>query len=75
MVWMKELSDLPLKQAESGPVPRMDDFDTPPEAFGKPTPLDALPCGSKSRSRVFRPLSERLAARFTAVVVLPTPPF
>ena len=40
-----------------------------------PTPLDALPCGSMSRSSVRFSAAATLAARFTAVVVLPTPPF
>src|SRR5512134_3275472 len=42
---------------------------------GKPTPLDAFDCGSRSTSRVGRSAAARLAARLTAVVVLPTPPF
>src|SRR3974390_3138587 len=40
-----------------------------------PTPLLALPCGSRSSSKVFRSAAATLAARLTAVVVLPTPPF
>src|SRR5512141_80550 len=40
-----------------------------------PTPLDALPCGSMSTISVRRSAAAKLAARFTAVVVLPTPPF
>ena len=40
-----------------------------------PTPLEALPCGSQSTRSVRRSAAARLAARFTAVVVLPTPPF
>ena len=40
-----------------------------------PTPLLALPCGSRSTSSVRRSAAATLAARFTAVVVLPTPPF
>ena len=40
-----------------------------------PTPLLALPCGSRSMSSVRRSAAATLAARFTAVVVLPTPPF
>jgi hypothetical protein len=40
-----------------------------------PTPLDAFPCGSQSMSSVRRSAVARLAARFTLVVVLPTPPF
>src|SRR5205814_4358859 len=40
-----------------------------------PTPLVALPCGSASTRRVLRSAVAREAARFTAVVVLPTPPF
>src|SRR6266404_980347 len=40
-----------------------------------PTPLVELLCGSRSSSRTDLPRLPRDAARFTAVVVLPTPPF
>src|SRR5258708_36687793 len=40
-----------------------------------PTPLVELPCGSASMSNVLRSAVASEAARFTAVVVLPTPPF
>src|SRR5439155_24396647 len=40
-----------------------------------PTPLVELPCGSASMSSVFRSAVASEAARFTAVVVFPTPPF
>src|SRR5262245_5537424 len=40
-----------------------------------PSPVDALPCGSMSTSRTRKPSSASAAATFTAVVVLPTPPF
>src|SRR5215471_4751516 len=40
-----------------------------------PTPLEALACGSRSTKSVGRSAAARLAARFTAVVVFPTPPF
>src|SRR5947208_366660 len=40
-----------------------------------PTPLVELPCGSASMSSVLRSAAASEAARFTAVVVLPTPPF
>ena len=40
-----------------------------------PTPVEALPCGSRSAMSVRYPRSARAAPRFTAVVVLPTPPF
>src|SRR5262249_32051310 len=40
-----------------------------------PIPLDALACGSRSTSKVRRSDTANEAARFTAVVVLPTPPF
>jgi hypothetical protein len=40
-----------------------------------PTPLEALPCGSMSTSSTLRSAAAKLAARLTAVVVLPTPPF
>ena len=35
----------------------------------------ALPCGSRSTTRTRKPASASAAPRFTAVVVLPTPPF
>ena len=35
----------------------------------------ALPCGSRSISKTFRFVATRLAAKLTAVVVFPTPPF
>ena len=40
-----------------------------------PAAVDAFPCGSKSIKRTFLFVAARLAARLTAVVVLPTPPF
>src|SRR3954463_5453708 len=40
-----------------------------------PRPLVALPCGSRSTSRTRFSATASEAARFTAVVVLPTPPF
>src|SRR5207248_1791266 len=40
-----------------------------------PRPLVALPCGSRSTSRTLRSCAASEAARLTAVVVLPTPPF
>src|SRR6202030_1250638 len=40
-----------------------------------PTPVLALPCGSRSNSSTFFSAAARAVARFTAVVVLPTPPF
>src|SRR5436190_2246090 len=40
-----------------------------------PTPLVELPCGSASMRSVFRSAVASEAARFTAVVVFPTPPF
>ena len=40
-----------------------------------PSPELALPCGSMSITRVRCSAMARDAARFTAVVVLPTPPF
>src|SRR5213596_1713263 len=40
-----------------------------------PTPLVELPWGSASMSSVLRSAVASEAARFTAVVVLPTPPF
>lgn len=44
-------------------------------ALSIPTPLVAFACGSPSMRRVRCSAAARLAARFTAVVVLPTPPF
>src|SRR5438552_4381307 len=40
-----------------------------------PAPMVALPCGSRSTSNTLRFMAARLAARFTLVVVFPTPPF
>jgi len=40
-----------------------------------PLPMVALPCESRSTSSTRRGAAARAAARFTAVVVLPTPPF
>jgi len=40
-----------------------------------PDAVVALPCGSRSIKRTFLFVAARLAARLTAVVVLPTPPF
>src|SRR2546422_4036884 len=37
--------------------------------------VEALPCGSRSTTRTRAPCRARLAARLTALVVLPTPPF
>ena len=44
-------------------------------AFSTPQPMVALPCGSRSTSSTRRCVAASEAARFTAVVVLPTPPF
>ena len=43
--------------------------------FSMPQPMVALPCGSMSISSTLRRVAANEAARFTAVVVLPTPPF
>src|SRR5260221_11500554 len=40
-----------------------------------PSPVLALPCGSKSMTRTRFPTAASAVARLTAVVVLPTPPF
>ncbi|KAF5035162.1 hypothetical protein DSECCO2_588490 [anaerobic digester metagenome] len=40
-----------------------------------PSPLDALAWGSQSMTSTRRSMAAREAARFTVVVVLPTPPF
>src|SRR5688500_9046421 len=46
-----------------------------PRTGVRPMPLVAFPCGSPSTSSVRCSAAARLAARLTAVVVLPTPPF
>src|SRR5258708_13214720 len=46
-----------------------------PAPFSKPMALVALAWGSRSMSNTRLPFSARQAERFTAVVVLPTPPF
>src|SRR3954463_8580488 len=40
-----------------------------------PSPVLALPCGSRSMTRMRCPAAASAVARLTAVVVLPTPPF
>ena len=40
-----------------------------------PTPVEALPCGSRSRISTFSPTAASAVPRLMAVVVLPTPPF
>src|SRR5882724_10507516 len=40
-----------------------------------PRPVEALPCGSMSITKVGSPTAARAVPRFMAVVVLPTPPF
>src|SRR3954465_9954461 len=40
-----------------------------------PSPVDALPCGSRSTIRTFSPIAASAVPRLIAVVVLPTPPF
>ena len=44
-------------------------------SFGSPSATVALHCGSRSTSSVRQPASATQAARLTAVVVFPTPPF
>src|ERR1700679_1944444 len=46
-----------------------------PSIVGRPRPLVALACGSRSTSSTRAPRSARQAARLTEVVVFPTPPF
>ena len=46
-----------------------------PSTFSRPTPLVALAWGSRSNSNTRWPRALRQAARLTAVVVFPTPPF
>src|SRR3954468_24852280 len=46
-----------------------------PAWCGTLSPVEALPCGSRSTTRTRLPCSARATARFTVVVVLPTPPF
>src|SRR2546422_4120019 len=45
------------------------------ESRATPRPLVALPCGSRSTSSTRRSETASDAARLTAVVVFPTPPF
>ena len=40
-----------------------------------PSPVEALPCGSRSISSTRQPVAASAVARLIAVVVLPTPPF
>ena len=40
-----------------------------------PSAVEALPCGSRSMTSTRSPPRASAVARFTAVVVLPTPPF
>ncbi len=40
-----------------------------------PMPVEALPCGSRSISKVLQPVAAMAVAMLIAVVVLPTPPF
>src|ERR1700759_736690 len=40
-----------------------------------PRPVEALPCGSMSITRVGSPTAARAVPRLMSVVVLPTPPF
>src|SRR5580658_1726511 len=40
-----------------------------------PSPVDALPCASRSISNTCSPAAASAVARLMAVVVLPTPPF
>src|SRR6185312_10472898 len=44
-------------------------------ARGTPRPVEALPCGSMSTTRVGSPTAASAVPRLMAVVVLPTPPF
>src|SRR3954447_22750314 len=40
-----------------------------------PSPVEALPCGSRSTISTFSPMAASAVPRLMAVVVLPTPPF
>src|SRR5438105_877421 len=40
-----------------------------------PSPVEALPCGSRSTIRTCSPIAASAVPRLIAVVVLPTPPF
>src|SRR6266540_3689506 len=40
-----------------------------------PSPVEALPCGSRSTISTFSPTAASAVPRLIAVVVLPTPPF
>ena len=46
-----------------------------PGRWSMPSAVLALPCGSRSITSTCSPCTASAAARFTAVVVLPTPPF
>src|SRR4028119_882645 len=46
-----------------------------PEECGTPSPVEALPCGSRSTTSTRMPCRASATARLTVVVVLPTPPF
>ena len=45
------------------------------ESSLRPAAVVALPWGSRSTNKTFLFVAAKLAARLTAVVVLPTPPF
>src|SRR5687768_5433273 len=55
--------------------PRSGSYKLSPSSSCNPKELVALPWGSRSMSRMRKPSSARAQPRFTAVVVLPTPPF
>src|SRR4051812_9346950 len=50
-------------------------MDGTPAWCGTSKAVEALPCGSRSSTRTDSPCSASPAARLTALVVLPTPPF
>ncbi|SKT47912.1 Uncharacterised protein [Mycobacteroides abscessus subsp. abscessus] len=59
-----------------GISPRSTSYDEGvPARWSAPSAVLALPWGSRSITRTLSPCSAIAAARFTAVVVLPTPPF
>ena len=63
----------PRPSARRRPAPRRST--ACPRGARSPSAVDALPCGSLSRTSTLSPACASAAARFTVVVVLPTPPF
>src|SRR6266540_6366726 len=78
VLWITGARPFPAKTQDRKAGPFELFFDPGPGAEGErwnPTPLLAFPWGSTSRRRTILPARQRLPARLTTVVVLPTPPF